>query len=239
MKPINYNDDDELYNTLFYPNQRNKRSHTLITNPNNNNLQEQKLFAQQIKQIQKNFVRKLEIQKEPNKEQNKVQNIQNQSNQHSFGFFQPCNNILKNTQKYQPSLTQIQFKNEILPQPIHPRFKVQENLQFKKSQTLDICSVCFQPKDADHQCNDEYGFINCPYCSETIVRNFLDDHLVDCIPYIDHQFSNLDKKEECIICMEDLVKDKQTLKCSHSFHKSCIDCWIMKIQECPVCRKPI
>ncbi|CAD8153540.1 unnamed protein product [Paramecium octaurelia] len=248
MNPIKYNDDDKLKFAQFFPYQnienigsRTQRSHTLYSNSTQDNLiQQQNLFQNNIKQSQINFFKKVEQQKGSNNEQNKekiVPKIQN-FNIISNTTQQNANNAKKYTNLSQMPLPIPQFQSNN-SQTIVPKIKIQENQQFKKIHTLEVCSQCFQPKNADHQCNDEYGLINCPYCHEPIVRNFLDEHLVDCIPYIEYQFQNLDKKEECSICMEELVKDKKSLKCSHSFHKSCIDAWNQKSLDCPVCRKPI
>jgi hypothetical protein len=46
----------------------------------------------------------------------------------------------------------------------------------------------------------------------------------------------------CSICLDDycLGEYKKTLKCSHIFHKKCIDRWFKKDHlECPLCREKI
>ena len=45
-------------------------------------------------------------------------------------------------------------------------------------------------------------------------------------------------EDECVICTEKMLDDQvRILKCSHHFHKSCIDEWISLSQklECPIC----
>ncbi|CAK91446.1 unnamed protein product (macronuclear) [Paramecium tetraurelia] len=256
MNPLNYNDDDKPKFPQFIPNQnienigsRTQRSHTLTNNSTQDGLiQYQNLFPNKAKQAQINFFKRAHLQKGSNNEQNQEKNVPKYQNINiiSNTTQQNGNNVKKQTNFSQTIFPlpppQYQSNNSITSQAILPKIKIleiQQQQQFKKSHTLEVCSQCFQPKNADHQCNDEYGLINCPYCHEPIVRNFLDEHLVDCIPYIEYQFQNLDKKEECSICMEELGKDKKSLKCSHSFHGNCIDGWNKKSPDCPVCRKPI
>lgn len=48
--------------------------------------------------------------------------------------------------------------------------------------------------------------------------------------------SNIKLIDECIICLEEYGDNPiRTLKCSHSFHKKCIDKWILQKNECPIC----
>jgi hypothetical protein len=46
----------------------------------------------------------------------------------------------------------------------------------------------------------------------------------------------LDKPEECPICMNDLLEEKEPLSCGHWVHKNCILEWK---DQCPVCRSKI
>ncbi|CAD8071959.1 unnamed protein product [Paramecium sonneborni] len=251
MNPYCYfdiDDNDDFNGTpQFKPKDNNqKQSNTInkISNTNNDDLkfnEQHRLFAENMKQCQQIFSKKIQKHNSSNIEQPQIKNIAQTQNQKKFhNLFQPLlhNNIAM--QRLQNSIAQTNNENPLQNKITQIKIEeIQENFQQKKSHTLEICSVCLQPKETDHQCNDEYGLISCPYCSDHIVRNFLNDHLIDCIPYIEHQFQTLDKVEECSICMEDLVKNQQTLNCTHSFHKSCIDVWKLKSKECPVCRKPI
>lgn len=47
------------------------------------------------------------------------------------------------------------------------------------------------------------------------------------------------EKEECSICLE--VGNKKFVKtnCGHIFHKSCIDEWNLRSNNCPMCRKDL
>ncbi|CAD8150868.1 unnamed protein product [Paramecium pentaurelia] len=256
MNPFFYEDDDDNFNQKFLNilsfdskdnNQQQKRSHTTIVNSNMDKFkdnQEHQLFKQNMKQSQQIFQRKLEKQKDLRKEQLQDQNIQNQQNQQKLIGFPP----ISSSKREKPLLIPPPFLTKIYQQSEKPKqisqhiIKIQE-IQENFTQTDTIksktCSACLQPKQVDHKCDDEYGLIACPYCSDHIVRNFLNDHLVDCIPYIEQQFKALEQVDECIICTQNLTQDLQTLNCAHIFHKSCIDAWKLKKNECPVCRKPI
>lgn len=43
---------------------------------------------------------------------------------------------------------------------------------------------------------------------------------------------------ECPICLKVIRRTKDTLGCTHSFHKRCIDNWAERAQTCPICREP-
>lgn len=43
---------------------------------------------------------------------------------------------------------------------------------------------------------------------------------------------------ECAICLDTIdIKDLEILKCTHKFHKECINSWIQKSPTCPYCRE--
>ena len=49
------------------------------------------------------------------------------------------------------------------------------------------------------------------------------------------------KKENplCSICLTDITLNKKELGCKHNFHKQCIDKWLEKKSNCPICRKEV
>lgn len=49
------------------------------------------------------------------------------------------------------------------------------------------------------------------------------------------------KCENCTICMDTINNNEQCKKliCGHIFHSNCIDTWLNRVLECPVCRKTI
>lgn len=42
--------------------------------------------------------------------------------------------------------------------------------------------------------------------------------------------------DACSICLEGLKGSCRRLECTHSFHCVCIDPWLAKKRECPVCK---
>lgn len=80
------------------------------------------------------------------------------------------------------------------------------------------------------------------------------DQMVDRVPYM-AAVSSLNKKEfkdvssksknmtECVICMNDFKEDDQIaeLKCDerHYFHSACLEDWLKRKLECPLCKKPV
>ena len=44
---------------------------------------------------------------------------------------------------------------------------------------------------------------------------------------------------ECNICLDSIEKNLKKLKCGHCFHKSCINQWLEKKNDCPYCRKRV
>ena len=53
-----------------------------------------------------------------------------------------------------------------------------------------------------------------------------------------HRVAKCEVETQCSICLEDLKHKeyKRTLKCSHVFHKKCVDKWLKYNDECPLCR---
>ncbi|XP_052776619.1 RING finger protein 11-like [Mya arenaria] len=49
------------------------------------------------------------------------------------------------------------------------------------------------------------------------------------------------KGKECVICMGDFSVGEQLriLPCMHSYHKDCIDDWLMRSFICPSCMEPV
>ncbi|KAF5751452.1 hypothetical protein HS088_TW02G00466 [Tripterygium wilfordii] len=46
----------------------------------------------------------------------------------------------------------------------------------------------------------------------------------------------------CSICMEDYKDGEECgviAVCNHKYHKQCIDKWLRRKKECPVCRRPV
>lgn len=52
---------------------------------------------------------------------------------------------------------------------------------------------------------------------------------------------NSNQCENCTICMCTIVKGDQCkkLSCEHIFHSDCIDSWLHRVLECPICRKNV
>ncbi|KAL4236887.1 RING finger protein 11 [Mactra antiquata] len=49
------------------------------------------------------------------------------------------------------------------------------------------------------------------------------------------------KGKECVICMGDFAVGEplRILPCMHSYHKDCIDDWLMRSFTCPSCMEPV
>lgn len=49
------------------------------------------------------------------------------------------------------------------------------------------------------------------------------------------------KCDNCVICMENINKNEKCKKliCGHIFHSNCVDTWLNRVLECPICRKTI
>ncbi|KAL3639966.1 hypothetical protein CASFOL_014934 [Castilleja foliolosa] len=60
-----------------------------------------------------------------------------------------------------------------------------------------------------------------------------------------YEFNNVERltyETSCAICLQDL-KDEESLRllgnCKHIFHKQCIDRWLTRQGNCPICRKNV
>lgn len=47
------------------------------------------------------------------------------------------------------------------------------------------------------------------------------------------------ERGSCVICLNDFkIKDKaKELICTHAFHERCIDNWLTRARECPLCKR--
>lgn len=54
-------------------------------------------------------------------------------------------------------------------------------------------------------------------------------------------FDGSKKKKECVICMNDFcIGDSiRFLPCLHTYHRLCIDDWLMRSFTCPSCMEPV
>ncbi len=60
------------------------------------------------------------------------------------------------------------------------------------------------------------------------------DEIID-----DNSSSSSNDEPKCSICFEKFNNDEEQLKCSHIFHKKCIDEWKKEQPTCPICRYEI
>lgn len=67
-----------------------------------------------------------------------------------------------------------------------------------------------------------------------IIHNPMFDTVID-IPLV--KLSKQEKKEQCVICLEQLKKNVIKLNCDHLIHKKCWDQWNQQDKKtCPICR---
>lgn len=64
---------------------------------------------------------------------------------------------------------------------------------------------------------------NCPNCD---CDNCNDIELNEIVP-------------RCCICLEDITDDLKQTACSHCYHSDCIDEWVSRNHNCPLCRRTI
>lgn len=53
---------------------------------------------------------------------------------------------------------------------------------------------------------------------------------------------DLGEVHECAICLTDLHPDdcvRQLTNCRHAFHRSCIDLWLLRRADCPLCKRSV
>ena len=73
---------------------------------------------------------------------------------------------------------------------------------------------------------------------ETLENATVNNELLD---YEIIEYSNLENNEDklCTICQDDIANELFVVKlkkCSHYFHKKCIDNWLIRSNTCPLCR---
>lgn len=65
--------------------------------------------------------------------------------------------------------------------------------------------------------------------------------LIQHLPVGKYDGKDAKKKRECVICMTDFtVGDPiRFLPCMHTYHKECIDDWLVRSFTCPSCMEPV
>ncbi|TPP64364.1 RING finger protein 11 [Fasciola gigantica] len=65
--------------------------------------------------------------------------------------------------------------------------------------------------------------------------------MIQFLPFTNYVPTNTDKLKECIICMCDLKLHDEVryLPCLHTYHRACIDDWLMRSFVCPSCLRPV
>lgn len=74
--------------------------------------------------------------------------------------------------------------------------------------------------------------VNEKYCNKTSNNNIISKI---------KEFKCNECDDNCVICMDKINKNDscKKLSCNHVFHSTCIDNWLVKILECPICRNVI
>lgn len=78
--------------------------------------------------------------------------------------------------------------------------------------------------------------------SETVDRKYVENSGNKTVSNnIDTFNYSYNKCDNCVICMETINKNEKCKKliCGHIFHSNCVDTWLNRVLECPVCRKTI
>jgi hypothetical protein len=113
---------------------------------------------------------------------------------------------------------------------------INENIK----ETIIVC-----PKK--HEANSKRPFTRSIELFDTKLSNFYLDSLnlvrvplVDLIPPAT-RFKKDHETEECPICRCEYKhkEHRRDLNCGHYFHKKCVDKWLKKCPNCPVCRQDI
>jgi len=116
----------------------------------------------------------------------------------------------------------------------------------------------FNPNDYDHllRYNEEAGpseailaanlgasSSEIDRCPSRFITNEMDDLMLLCSP-VTNSISNLSsitprqKRPKCAICLEHYTVGEhvRTIPCFHTFHSKCIDPWLKRKAECPICK---
>lgn len=65
---------------------------------------------------------------------------------------------------------------------------------------------------------------------------------IKALPYAIVPDTHMHVVEECPICLYDIKPGdmiRQLGSCSHSFHRSCIDLWLLRHADCPLCKRQV
>ncbi len=51
--------------------------------------------------------------------------------------------------------------------------------------------------------------------------------------------NNHNQLNKCSICLETITKNGKITNCNHTFHNNCLNQWLKKKKNCPICRTKI
>ncbi|KAL4482380.1 hypothetical protein ABPG73_012840 [Tetrahymena malaccensis] len=125
-------------------------------------------------------------------------------------------------------------KQKLLIQNLMPVTKYQCENQQTNDSSIAIIQELNQELEIKNQIQEQEQNENIKQFSCIIQINELEDD--------NSKKSNKSNKSEsvcCAMCLSELINDEQIIKtiCDHSFHAQCLEEWLKKNDECPLCRE--
>jgi hypothetical protein len=65
---------------------------------------------------------------------------------------------------------------------------------------------------------------------------------IKALPEMPAELLQLDENSECSICLSGFCAHdevRQLGTCGHTFHRSCIDLWLLRSEYCPLCKQSV
>ena len=86
--------------------------------------------------------------------------------------------------------------------------------------------------------NDNFDSLEDILDLNNLEENGLDEEIINSFPKSIVDDINKLKEKKCVICLEEFQNgdEKTTLPCFHIFHPNCINQWLKKHDNCPICK---
>ena len=88
---------------------------------------------------------------------------------------------------------------------------------------------------------DDYDTVISNTVNEKYSEKEENNEIINNMPSFLFKKNNNEKMYNCVVCMCEIEENEECkrLKCGHMFHSNCIDNWLKRTLECPMCRNII
>ncbi|CDW72129.1 ring finger protein 215 [Stylonychia lemnae] len=175
-----------------------------------------------------------------NSEANELFQNEQLVNQRIFSNLNNMNNIVNNQRQQQPrQQADDPFVNELNDIMMDPR--VITDILTRIRGSMEMRNPMFQQPYMVRLNIQRPGRVDRPQHYEREGLSSIELLRLKSEKYEEIRGSRSQEPESCCICLDDFKQDQiiRRLQCKHSFHKDCLDQWLVRCGSCPLCKNNI